>query len=105
MLALLVSSCTAFHSPISAATVITSVVYVADNGQVIRALYRDDDTVTLNLPDGKTEILELAISASGARYVSGEKEWWEHQGQATYRVDDELIFSGKLQHLPTPTDE
>ncbi len=46
------------------------------------------------------EILNLAVSASGARYTSGINEWWEHQGEATYSVNDELVFKGRLQHQP-----
>ncbi|MBE7527683.1 MAG: MliC family protein [Nitrosomonas sp.] len=42
----------------------------------------------------------LAVSASGARFVSGKNEWWEHQEEATYSVNDELVFTGRLQRQP-----
>ncbi|WP_292979071.1 MliC family protein [Nitrosomonas sp.] len=35
--------------------------------------------------------MTLAVSASGARFVAGKNEWWEHQGEATYSVNDELV--------------
>lgn len=90
-------SCTTPNTKVS---VISSVVFVSDSGQIVQAIYRDDDTVTLTFPDSRTEILNLAISASGARYVSGTNEWWEHQGEATYSVNDEQVFTGRLQYQP-----
>lgn len=90
-------SCAPLSTPNPRVSVISSVVFVSDSGQVVQAVYRDDDTVTLAFPDGRTEILNLAVSASGARYVSGKHEWWEHQGEATYSVNDERMFTGRLQ--------
>lgn len=52
----------------------------------------------LTFPNNRIEILNPAVSASGARYVSGTNEWWEHQGEATYYVNDKQVFKGKLQH-------
>lgn len=93
-------SCTPLSTLNPAVSVISSVVFVSDSGKVVQAIYRDDDTVTLTFPDGRTEILNLAVSASGARYVSGMNEWWEHQGEATYSVNDEQVFTGRLQYQP-----
>ncbi len=92
-------ACAPLSPPNPKISIISSVAFVSDSGQVIQAVYRDDDTVTLTFPDDKnrTEILKLAVSASGARYVSGVNEWWEHQGEATYSVNDERVFTGKLQ--------
>lgn len=92
-------ACAPLSPPNPKISIISSVAFVSDSGQVIQAVYRDDDTVTLTFPDHRTQALKLAVSASGARYVSGANEWWEHQGEATYRVNDQLIFSGKLQYL------
>ena len=92
--------CTPLSTLSSKASVISSVVFISDSGQTIRAVYRDDDTVTLTFPDSRTEILSHAVSASGARYVSGTNEWWEHQGEATYSVNDKQVFTGRLQHQP-----
>ncbi|WP_287718943.1 MliC family protein [Nitrosomonas sp.] len=78
-------------------SVISSVVFVSDSGQAVQAIYRDDDTVTLTFPNNRIEMLNLAVSASGARYVAGMNEWWEHQGEATYSVNDERVFTGRLQ--------
>jgi membrane-bound inhibitor of C-type lysozyme len=44
--------------------------------------------------------LSHALSASGARYVSGPYEWWEHHGEATYSVNDTQVFLGKLKPKP-----
>ncbi len=91
-------SCTALKPDSPVVSDIASVIiYVSETGQIVRADYRDDDTVILIFPDGKTKILQLAVSASGARFTSGAAEWWEHQGEATYRENDQLIFSGKQQ--------
>lgn len=35
--------------------------------------------------EGQSLVFVSAISASGARYVSGPYEWWSHQGEATLR--------------------
>lgn len=93
-------SCTPLSTSNPKASVINSVVFVSDSGQVVRAIYRDNDTVTLTFPDNSIEMLNLAVSASGARYVAGMNEWWEHQGEATYSVNDERVFTGRLQRQP-----
>lgn len=35
--------------------------------------------------DGVDQVFSVAMSGSGARYVSGRYEWWIHQGEATLR--------------------
>lgn len=35
--------------------------------------------------EGQSLVFASALSASGARYVSGPYEWWSHQGEATLR--------------------
>jgi len=89
-----IASCTTLAS----SAIANSTIFVSDSGQQIQAIYRNNDTVTLTFADGKKEILNLAVSASGARYVAGTHEWWEHQGEASYSVDDKQIFTGKRQH-------
>ena len=79
--------------PKAAPTCSTS--FVAGNGIGVKADYRADESVTLTFADGRTQKLKRAVSASGARYVAGQDEWWEHQGEATYRRNDKLVFSGK----------
>lgn len=91
------TSCTPLTPPRPTTSIISSVTFVSDSRQAVRAVYRDDDTVTLTFPDGRMEILNLAVSASGARYVAGENEWWEHQGEATYSTSNQTIFTGRLQ--------
>lgn len=73
---------------------------VSDSGQTIRADYRENGTVTLTFTDGTTKVLSRAVSASGARYVSGSDEWWEYQGEATYSVNGKQMFLGKLKAKP-----
>jgi len=90
-----IASCTPL---ISSASIINSAIFVSDSGQQIQATYRNNDTVTLIFADGSRKILDLAVSASGARYIAGTHEWWEHQGEASYSVDDKQIFTGKRQH-------
>ena len=94
------ASCASVTTPPPAARVVGSGVFVSDSGHTIRADYRDDRTVTLTFTDGTTKVLSQAVSGSGARYVSGPYEWWEHQGQARYSVDEKQIFLGKLRPKP-----
>jgi len=94
------TSCTSVTIPQPAASVVGSGVFVSESGQTIRADYRDNGTVTLTFTDGTTKVLSQAVSASGARYVSGSYEWWEHQGEATYSVNGRQMFVGKLKPKP-----
>lgn len=94
---LLVAGCAAGQRAVGAAAVVGTGVFVADDGQSVRAVYRDDDSVTLTFADGREEVLHIAISGSGARYTQGDREWWEHQGEATYSVDGQVMFRGKRQ--------
>lgn len=94
------ASCASVPAARSAASVVGSGVFVAESGQTIRADYRDDGTMTLTFMDGTTKVLSQAMSASGARYVSGPFEWWEHHGEATYSVSGKQTFLGKLRPKP-----
>jgi len=94
------ASCTSVTAPQPAAAVVGSGVFVSDSGQTIRADYRSDGTVTLTFTDGTTKVLSQAVSGSGARYVSGSYEWWEHQSEATYSITDKQLFRGKLKPKP-----
>jgi hypothetical protein len=90
-------SCAAPPTMPAGAQVVGTGVFVSDSGQTMRAVYRDDDSVTLTLPDGSTELLPIAMSGSGARYAAGDREWWEHQGEATYSVGEKPVFHGRQQ--------
>jgi hypothetical protein len=94
------ASCASVTTPPPAASIVGSGVFVSDSGQTIRADYRDDGTVRLTFTDGTTKVLSQAVSGSGARYVSGPDEWWEHQGEATYSVNGKQMFLGKLKAKP-----
>ena len=97
LLMLIGSTSCASVTPPPAASIVGSGVFVSDSGQTIRADYRSNATVTLTFGDGTTKVLSQAVSGSGARYVSGSDEWWEHQGQATYSVRGTQMFVGKLK--------
>jgi membrane-bound inhibitor of C-type lysozyme len=94
------ASCTSVTAPLPAASVVGSGEFVSDSGQTIRADYRDNRTVTLTFTDGTTRVLSQAVSGSGARYVSGPYEWWEHQGEARYSINEKPIFLGTRKPKP-----
>lgn len=71
--------------------------FVSESGQAIRADYRQDGTVRLQGPEGEVRVLQQAVAASGARYVQGPLEWWEHHAEATLRDKDQVVFSGRQQ--------
>lgn len=73
--------------------------FIAETGEIVEAVYYADESVQLQLPDQTKADLQIAVSGSGSRYTNGSAEWWEHQGEATYRVNDEVLFSGKVQNL------
>lgn len=107
----LVAACTPAEQTASdVGIVVNSGVFVAASGKAVRAEYRSDDrpgpgrgeSVSLTFADGTRKRLPLAISASGARYAAGNEEWWEHQGEATYSVNDQPVFVGRRQLLPPP---
>jgi len=71
-------------------------VFESAPGVRVRASYRADGTVHLRLPQGGERVLWQVPAASGARYASGEAQWWEHHGEATYSVGGEVRFTGAL---------
>jgi membrane-bound inhibitor of C-type lysozyme len=64
-----------------------TVIYQCDNGEGFRVQYVNSSPNFLAiLPvDGETHIFATALSASGARYVSGPYEWWSTGDEATLR--------------------
>lgn len=64
-----------------------TVVYQCDNGEGFRVQYINAAPNFLAiLPiDGETHLFATALSASGARYVSGPYEWWSDRDEATLR--------------------
>ena len=94
---LLVASCATDRKAADSAAVVNTGVFVSASGEQVRAVYRDDDTVTLTMADGRQENLHIAVSGSGSRYVEGAHEWWEHQGEATLSVDGKVVFRGRRQ--------
>jgi membrane-bound inhibitor of C-type lysozyme len=49
--------------------------YTCDDGRAVQATYPDTDTAVLTF-DRQTHRLHTAISASGARYVGEQWQWW-----------------------------
>ena len=49
--------------------------YACDDGRSLKASYPDTDTAVVEL-DGQTHPVNIAISASGARYVGDGLQWW-----------------------------
>jgi len=49
--------------------------YRCDSGETVTATYSSSDSATV-LYKGRNHNMQIAVSASGSRYVSGELEWW-----------------------------
>lgn len=50
-------------------------VYQCASGEQISVTYRDDSTALLTYR-GAEHLLQIAVAASGARYLGGGLEWW-----------------------------
>lgn len=75
----------------------SSARYRAADGTVLTVVYNTaSDTVKVHLPSGKVLRMRNARAASGSRYVKGQAEFWEHHGEGTLRVEEVLVFRGKL---------
>lgn len=71
-----------------------STVFHADSGESVQADYYSDGRVILSFSEDGIKVLKRAVSASGARYVSGSDEWWEHQGEGRYSIIGKIVFVG-----------
>lgn len=71
--------------------------FVASDGQQILVQYLSTERAKLRVPDGPELLLEQAVSASGARFVADDWEWWEHQGEGTLRHGEAIVFQGQQQ--------
>ncbi|HEY9099571.1 MAG TPA: MliC family protein [Thiobacillus sp.] len=49
--------------------------YGCDSGKTIAATYPSTDSATINYK-GSLYNMQIAVSASGARYIGGGLEWW-----------------------------
>lgn len=77
---------------------LNSVVFYSELGGSIQAVYSDEGYVQLTFDDGRSLVLQQVVSGSGARYQGHSAEWWEHHGEAVYKVNGQIVFTGKLQH-------
>lgn len=74
----------------------TRVVYQSTTGQTLTAVYEPElGRVKVHWPQGQVVSMKQARSGSGSRYTAGAMEFWEHQGEATLRKRDKLLFQGK----------
>jgi len=73
-------------------------VYNSDRGTRLKAYFdKTSHTVTVSLTSGREVTLPLAVSASGARYSNDRETFWEHHGEASYWINEELVFRGKVE--------
>lgn len=79
---LLVSACTSSpqdeadtRSPVATSSTSSAHDYRCDSGETIVASYPSTDSATVQYK-GSTHTLQIAVSASGARYVGDDLEWW-----------------------------
>jgi len=75
-----------------------TVTYLSDDhNKLIVKFDVANDSVEVTLPDGRQVNLPRGISASGVRYTDEKETFWEHHGEGSYWVGDELIFRGKAK--------
>ncbi|GHG17041.1 MULTISPECIES: MliC family protein [Paracoccus] len=93
-LACLILACAALAGPGQAQTTLTlplggatlaEVTYLCDRGALIEVDYLNagDNRLALLPIEGEQRIFVNVLAASGARYVSGEYEWWSKGRSAT----------------------
>jgi len=65
----------------------TTVIYQCDSGEGFRVQYINaaPNFLAILPVDGETHLFVTALSASGARYVSGPYEWWNEGDEAILR--------------------
>lgn len=67
--------------------------YQCESGQTVDATYSSSDTATIDYK-GSAYSMEIAVSASGARYVGDDLEWWTKgsgpgaEGTLRHHLDD-----------------
>lgn len=68
-------ACTLQYPPQEPYTATEKNTYLCQSGAIIEVSYPDLDTAILQYQD-KTYYLQIAVSASGARYIGQDLEWW-----------------------------
>jgi membrane-bound inhibitor of C-type lysozyme len=82
--------------PADAPAALPPVIYVSASGERLTAVFDNAaGTVRVTLPGGRQVTLPQAVSGSGARYSDGKETFWEHHGDGTYSVGDQVVFEGK----------
>lgn len=80
--------------------VLNNIEVVYSDGDVeLHALFNNNErTVSFNLDEVGDVILASTISASGARYANEDETlvFWEHQGEATVTLNEEVIYTGTV---------
>lgn len=94
---LLMSACSQEPEAIEASTTVAANVhnYKCESDAKITVTYPDADSAIVNY-QGNSYSMQIAVSASGARYVGGGLEWWSKE---TVLGSEGLL----LQHLPDGT--
>ena len=81
-----------------------SLAYTCDDGRIVQVAYPDTDTAVLTL-DRRSHRLHTAISASGARYVGEQWQWWTkgmHQAWLAPLKPGETIASASGMSCAAP---
>ncbi|GAA3991674.1 hypothetical protein GCM10022279_13530 [Comamonas faecalis] len=58
------------------------ITYRCDSGRAVTASYPDTDTATVDY-QGTRHAMQIAVSASGARYTGDGYEWWTKGAEGT----------------------
>ncbi len=78
-------------------TVVSAEYKNATNSVIVIYNHINDKAyLSSNISDFNQLELNIAVSGSGARYLSADErvEFWEHQGEGTLSIDGEQVFVG-----------
>lgn len=70
------------QSPVAASLISSAFTYQCESGETITATYPSTEAATVQYKRS-TYDMQIAVSASGARYVGGELEWWTKGPEGT----------------------
>lgn len=110
LIGLVLGACSPRPEPVATAPAPgDEVIYYCESGARVMVSYPDTDSAVIGY-NGQTHQMKIAVSASGARYVGDELEWWTKGSgeKATSALFARLAdgTSGKLIESckPRPTD-
>ena len=80
-----------------------AILYACSGGDAaiehIEALYDSDDKSATVVFAGKTYVLPLTPSGSGARYSNGSITWWTKGQEALWQMDENFVLRDCRQDL------